>query len=294
MNASTTLDEPLQSNLPGRGTDPTRLRESTVRRATKGRKPTAHSLPIPPKSGALPPAAARQLCQLPDFAPLLEEIEVAGWSSHRRRLSGNFHDWMLLADGRVLVVVGQAIGPDSTDQMEAALASQAAWATIRAHALHVRDAGPLLSLAARSLWPLPGATQFAAVAVALVDSAGGRASVAVAGGCLVWRVRAATTESLSDRQPALGASPDFAYRSHDLELSLRERLILVADQPAHRARKGLPSIESAFTRLDAQSHRRMTAADAVALVREEFNDEISGESESDLPMSASIVAVRRR
>jgi hypothetical protein len=29
----------------------------------------------------------------------MEEIELAGWSSHRRRLSGNFHDWMLLATG---------------------------------------------------------------------------------------------------------------------------------------------------------------------------------------------------
>jgi hypothetical protein len=294
VNATPTIDEPLQSDFQGRGTDPTRLRESTVRRATKGRKPTAHSLPIPPKSGALPPAAARQLCQLPDFAPLLEEIELAGWSSHRRRLSGNFHDWMLLADGRVLAVVGQAIGADTPDEMEAALVSQAAWATIRAHALHARNAGTLLSLAARSLWPMPAATLFAAVAVALVDPIGGRASVAIAGDCLVWRVRAATIESLSDRQPAIGASSDFVYRSHDLELSPRERLILVADQPAHRDRKCLPSIESAFTCLDAQSHRRMTAADAVALVREKFNDEISGESDHNSQMSASIVAVRRR
>ena len=50
-------------------------------------------------------AAARQNSQLPGFAPLLEELEVAGWSSHRRALSGNFHDWMLLERRTLLVML---------------------------------------------------------------------------------------------------------------------------------------------------------------------------------------------
>ena len=100
-------------------------------------------------------AAMRQNAQLPAFAPLLEELEVAGWSSHRRMLSGNFHDWSLLEGRTLLVMAGQAIAAqpnESIDPIEAALVAQGAWASIRSHAHHAGDAGTLLSLAAQSLW----------------------------------------------------------------------------------------------------------------------------------------------
>jgi hypothetical protein len=244
---------------------------------------------VRPKSAALEPAAARQLEQLPAFAPLLEEIEIAGWSSHRRRLSGNFHDWMLLGSGRVLVAVGQASMAGRGDSTDAALAIQAAWATIRAHALHTRDAGMILSLAARSLWALASGAQ-AAIALAIVDTVGGHASVAMAGECIVWRARAATQEQIVSRQPPLGAASDFNYQTHELELSLRERLLLVAAHGACGIKPGIPHIEAAFTHLDSELHRRMSASDAVALVRDQMADDI----EHDTDASVSIAAVRRR
>src|ERR1700704_1768457 len=49
-------------------------------------------------------AAGREQDVLPAFAPLLEELELAGWSSQWRMLSGHFHDWMLLDRGRLLVM----------------------------------------------------------------------------------------------------------------------------------------------------------------------------------------------
>ncbi len=80
-------------------------------------------------------AVARQSAQLPAFAPLLEELEIAGWSSHRRMLSGNFHDWMLLDNRTLMVVAGQAVAGragEGSDSIEAAIVAQGAWATIRA------------------------------------------------------------------------------------------------------------------------------------------------------------------
>ena len=197
---------------------------------------------------------------------------------------------MLLANGRVLVVVGQTGEPEFADATNAALLSQAAWATLRAHALHVRDAGALLSLTAKSLWPMPGAIQHvsAAVAPSTLSAAGSTSpfrGTARCGAC-----RAAATEQLTVHQPPLGTSCDFAYRSHVLELSLRERLILVADEPAYRMNRCVAALESAFTHLSAESHRRMTAVDAVAIAREQFD----GGGEGDAQTSASIVAVRRR
>ena len=280
MVASSTIDESnkLASRNSGRRTNP--LRSNLSAEAMCAAAPTAPSDER---------AVTRQSAQLPAFAPLLEELEIAGWSSHRRLLSGNFHDWLLLEGRRLMVIVGQAVGTESLDPVEAALAAQGAWAAVRAHAHHVSDAGALLSLVGRSLWSLPsGGTQIN-LAVAIVDTAEGNASLAVAGDCLAWTIRAAATEALAVRQPSLGAAADFAYQSHLVQLSLRERLLLVADDPQQRSAKLASQIAASFSQLDAESHRRMIATDAVALARQSF-DEIADGTCSP----ASIVAVRRR
>jgi Stage II sporulation protein E (SpoIIE) len=272
----------------GRGTNPPRagVAESAVRAAGGQAKQSERAAGRQAVSAA---GAGRRNAQLPGFAPLLEELEIAGWSSHRKLLGGNFHDWMLL-DGRgVLVMVGQAVGTAAGDSIESALVAQAAWSAVRAHALHTRDAGMLLSLASRSLWPAPNAGATAAVAIALIDNAEGHGSLAMAGDCLAWTVRAATTEQIATCQPPLGAAGDFTYRSQPVQLSLRERLVLVADDPQRRDAKLPIAVEASFAQLDAESHRRMVAADAVALVRPHFE---AGAEDSHGP--ASIVAVRRR
>lgn len=268
----------------GRRTDPLRKTRDAIR-AEKHR-----TLPVQAKALPMIGAAARQSAQLPDFAPLLEELEVAGWSSNRRALSGNFHDWMLVPHRTLLVMAGHATAADGHDTIEAALVAQGAWAAIRSHAQHVTDAGTLLSLTAHSLWPITNAKPKASVAVALVDLDGGHASVAAAGDCLALKIRASASEQVAANQPALGADGEFMYTSHSVQLSLRDRIMLVADEPARRPAKLATKIAGGFSRLDAESHRRMMATDAVALVRELY-DEQTGD---DTRTSASIVAVRRR
>jgi stage II sporulation SpoE-like protein len=235
-------------------------------------------------------AAARQGAQLPGFAPLLEELEVAGWSSHRRALSGNFHDWMLLKHRTLLVMAAHATGGDSADAIEAALVAQGAWAAIRSHAHHAADAGVLLSLTARSLWPIASAEIQASVAVALVDLDGGQASVAAAGDCLALKIRATGSEQIVVNQPAIGTDCEFEYPSQSVQLSLRDRILLVADDPGRRPAKLTSKIATGFSQLDAETHRRMMAADAVSLVRQFYDPA----EQNDGRPSASIVAVRRR
>jgi hypothetical protein len=187
-------------------------------------------------------------------------------------------------------MVGQAVGPEPCDPIETTLIAQAAWTAVRAHAFHTDDAGRLLSLAARTLWTNPTMSQQASVAVAMIDAVGGSASLAIAGDCLAWRVRAATWEQLACDQPPLGAETSFTYAAHEFAMSLRERLLLVADHRAHRPTKLATAIAESFTHLDAEAHRRMTASDALAIVRRRYERETAG----DLLASASIVAVRRR
>ena len=231
--------------------------------------------------------------QMPAFAPLLEELEVAGWSSHRRMLTGNFHDWLLLEGRTLLVMAGQAVATETSktlDAMETALVAQGAWASLRSHAHHTRDAGTLLSLAASSLWANVAADLKVAVAVALLDLDGGHASVAMAGDCMALRIRAASAEQIATRQPMLGTDSHFSYLSHSVQLSLRERIVLVADEPLKRPAKLASRIVSSFTRLDAETHRQMLAADAIAKVRENFEPQKDAGDRT----AASIVAVRRR
>ena len=254
-------------------------------RAQRFQQPVAHIAPTETVS-----AAARQNAQLPGFAPLMEELEVAGWSSHRRALSGNFHDWMLLEQRTLLVMAGHATSSESTDPIEAALVAQGAWAAIRSHAQHATDAGTLLSLTAKTLWPIASAGVQASVAVAIVDLDGGHASVATAGDCMALKIRATGSEQIADNQPAVGADCEYIYPSHTVQLSLRDRILLVADELARRPAKLPSKIASSFARLDAESHRRMMAADAVGLVREQYDEQADDETRA----SASIVAVRRR
>src|SRR4029079_10961346 len=177
---------------------PTRIRGKRVQQAVGHIRPTETVS-----------AAARQNAQLPGFAPLLEELEVAGWSSHRRALSGNFHDWMLLQQRTLVVMAGHATSAESIDPIEAALVAQGAWAAIRSHAQHATDAGTLLSLTAKTLWPIASAGVQASVAVALVDLDGGHASVAAAGDCLALKIRATGSEQIVSQQPAVGADCEF-------------------------------------------------------------------------------------
>jgi len=196
---------------------------------------------------------------------------------------------MLLEQRTLLVMAGHATGADSIDPIEAALVAQGAWAAIRSHAQHATDAGTLLSLTAKTLWPIANGGAQVSIAVALVDLDGGHASVAVAGDCVSLKIRATGSEPIGVNQPVVGTNCEFPYSDFAVQLSLRDRIVLVADEPARRPSKLAAKIAGSFARLDAESHRRMMAADAVAMVREHYN-----ESANETLPSASMVAVRRR
>jgi hypothetical protein len=65
--------------------------------------------------------------------------------------------------------------------------------------------------------------------------------------------------------------------------------LLVADEPLKRPAKLAARIAASFSRLDAEAHRRMIAADAIAPVRASYE-----QADDNRQVSASIVAVRRR
>lgn len=260
------------------------------RKSASAKRLTDHHPPKRATAGS--PASARLRAQHPNFAPLLEELEIAGWSAQSRPLSANFHDWLLLGNDRILVTAGHVVVPGhvEVDTVEAALVAQAVWAAIRALAPQASDAGALLSRVAQALWPQSADALQVCVGVALVDTAGGQLSIAIAGECLAWRVRAASCERPAIQQPPLGTSVGCTYLGHSLDLALRERLVLVAHDATHHGPPLESAIAQSFSHLDAESHRRMTAQDAVSLARWIAEHELKGGED----LSLSIAAVRRR
>ena len=129
----------------------------------------------------------------------------------------------------------------------------------------------------------------ASVAIVLIDLDGGYASVAAAGDCLALKIRAVGSDPIATRQPALGSIADFMYLGHSIQLAVRERIVLIADVPARRPENVTAKISNIFSRLDAETQRRMMAADAISLVRECFDQPADGSR-----LATSIVSVLRR
>lgn len=233
------------------------------------------------------PAATRRRAQLPSFAPLLDEIELAGWSSDRERLAGNFHDWLPLAGGGVMVAVGRVLETATTDPVEAALLAQSVWTAVRAHALHATDAGTLLSLVGRTVYSRSTGDPLASLALGIVDPVGGRVDLALAGGCLALRIRAAECESATDGRPPLGLHHDATYVGQQIELRPRERLAVIVGPHAAGA---VSAIQRQFTNLEAEAHRRMTAGETVRRIRQGCE----AAERTERLASTSILVARRR
>ena len=232
-------------------------------------------------------AIQRRRHQLPAFAPLLEEFEIAGWSSHRDELAGNFHDWLPLADGGVLVALGKAVESAASDPVDATLVAQSIWTAIRSHALHTGDAGTIVSLISKT-WgsgSIGGAA--ASVAIGIVDPIGRRIHVAVAGHCLAIRVRAATCETLRTNGFPVGAQPATHYSCQQFELRPRERFVLFTAMNASAAMEIENSIGRHFVNVSAESHRKMTATETLKHLRRVVQN--LGDT-----ASASGLVVRRR
>src|SRR5262249_30687766 len=147
-----------------------------------------------------------------------------------------------------------------------------------------------LSLAARSLWTNVGENIQIEAAVAIIDLEGGHTSVAVAGDCVALRVGAGYCEQIAARQPMLGAISDFTYLGYSVSLAMREQIVLMADDLRRRSAELSTKISESLAKLDADAHRRMMAADAIAMVREDRDQA----AENFERTAASIVAVRRR
>ena len=210
---------------------------------------TAISVPTPrAKSVILPTARVLQ----PSQAPALEEWELAGLaacklgladdrftpadpqqlsaSSPARRsnlshfaTANGYFDWQTFPDGRTLVATGSML----EGAVDVAMLHSARIA-LRAHAPESTDAGELLTRVNHTLWMASPGGEGVAIALALLDSDGEHASVAMAGAAAALRWKASTHDLLTASSAPVGWSEQSIYVARHLDLMVRERLVFLA------------------------------------------------------------------
>jgi serine phosphatase RsbU (regulator of sigma subunit) len=165
---------------------------------------------------------------LPRQSPKLDSFEIAGWNQPADQTGGDYFDWQMLPDGRLVVslgdVTGHGIGP--------ALVTAACRAYARASFLAGGDPATVLDRLNRLLAEDLPQDKFVTFAVALVDPTDSKLQLLSAGhGPLLW-YKSGTDEikSLDAQGIPLGLISGIQYGlATDVPLAPGDMLVLVTD-----------------------------------------------------------------
>jgi serine phosphatase RsbU (regulator of sigma subunit) len=162
--------------------------------------------------------------RLPSVAPLIDDYEIAAWTQQADEVGGDFHDWIVLADGRLALTVGDADGV----LLEAALGAATVQASVRAHAAHRHSPGKLLSRVNESLIAgSPGGTR-CGLAYALIEPESGEIVQSIAGPCAALIVGEDNQEITTSDAPLLGDTLDVEFGNDSAKLRPGEAFILMS------------------------------------------------------------------
>jgi serine phosphatase RsbU (regulator of sigma subunit) len=226
-----------------------------------------------------------QRSQLPSIAPLLDQWDVAGWTAQAGPVGGDFHDWFCLPDGLLAVAVGHSMDRG----IEAALATAALKAALRAHGQYYREAQQTLTRLNLTLWTGSAGDQHASLFYGLVETTTGRLLAASAGQPGALLMHTDGWESLTRVSARLGESPESAYEQFGYELVPGDVLVLLSDGVREAMDvEGRPLGETAVAEL-LQGHLDLPAVELAALVRHRV-DSLPSASDRD----RSVLVVKRR
>ena len=168
-------------------------------------------------------AADWQVDRLPDFPPLVDDWEIAGWTSQAEVLGGAGHDWAILNDGSLTATVLDAEG----ENVEAALTLASVQGALKSLAPTCAGAKQFLNQLNDSVWTASCGDQFANLGFIRVQPETGDVEFASAGSVELFRIHKRGYERLTTEPTPLGAQPDQIYRQKSLQLKKGEILLLV-------------------------------------------------------------------
>ncbi|MFT5524471.1 MAG: sigma-B regulation protein RsbU (phosphoserine phosphatase) [Pirellulaceae bacterium] len=183
-----------------------------------------HSLESRVQERKLRSAADWQFDRLPDFPPLVDDWEIAGWTSQTEVVGGAAHDWAILNDGTLAATVLDAEG----ENVESALTLASLQGALKALAPNCGSAKQFLNQLNDSVWTASCGDQFANLGFVRVQPETGDVEFASAGTVELFRIHRRGYERLSTEPTPLGVQPDQIYRQKKLELKHGEMLLLVS------------------------------------------------------------------
>jgi serine phosphatase RsbU (regulator of sigma subunit) len=224
--------------------------------------------------------------RLPSVAPLALDYEVAGWTCQAAGVGGDFHDWSVLPDGRLAVVVGDAQGT----LLESGLNAAALQAAVRAHAGYRHDAGQLLARVNDTLWTGSAGDQHAALFYGIIEPASGMLEFSAAGPAagILLSGGERPREVLASDAPLLGLDPDSRYPCDTRHMQPGDVLILLSEGARNAVDEtGLRIGEGAIAAL--ASKYQLESAEALASRLRHLLDRCGQEPAGDM----TVLVVRR-
>ena len=171
---------------------------------------------------------ARQIQQalLPEVTPELHGWQLAAYYKPAREVGGDFYDFLLLEDGRLGLVVGDATGKG----MSAALVMATTRGMLRAVAQSLDSPGEVLALINNALYPDIPSGMFVTCFYAILDPAAGRLRYANAGHDLPYvHHHGEGTHELRARGMPLGLMPEMSYEEKEAVLREEDSVLFYSD-----------------------------------------------------------------
>jgi phosphoserine phosphatase RsbU/P len=163
--------------------------------------------------------------RLPRIQPLLYGWELAGRTSPGDIVGGDFHDWFVLPDGALAVVVGDAQGKS----IEAGLTAAALHSAIRSHANYRHTAQEMVERVNDTLWSASAGDQFASLFYARIEPDTGQIECAAAGHIDASVVGGQVRPFAAVEESPLGVQPDAVYPCHREQLEPNDALIVFSE-----------------------------------------------------------------
>ena len=169
-------------------------------------------------------AAQWQQARLPSIKPLLDDWDIAGWTSSATLLGRAFHEWFVPADGSLAMALGAAEG----SLMESALTAAALHTSIRAHSSYSHDAARMVASANETFWNSSAGGQFASLFYGLIQPETGRCEWSHVGQIIGLVARPTGVETLTRHTDLLGTHLDETGQADVVTLEPDDVLVLAS------------------------------------------------------------------
>lgn len=171
-------------------------------------------------------AREMQLSLLPEAAPVIEGMEIAGRSITANTVGGDFYDYISLPDGRIGIAIADVSGKGLRAAMNATMTS----GMMHEVATIESSCGSILSRLNSHLYPLMERHMFTAFSFAILDPDEGAIHWSSAAQPLPIVIQSdGASEADGDSELPLGMMPDVKYSEYGLKLQTGDIVIFYTD-----------------------------------------------------------------